>query len=384
MKLFDKHNIHELTTAYMEKHTLIFDKSIQIWIELIQHSIQRYIQNIDCDIRLLVDKDLALPIVIPNAQYDNSYVCSPYAQYIKYGYREIDIELKDKPLYRKTSKNILALFEKITNRDTFDNVIFVNNWLVSTNLYPSINVDQIHRVKAFLIEKFPNKAIIFRSISEVLNPAVCQILESEGFQKIVSRQVYIVDPKKEIYKKKKAFKEDLRLSRKRKEYTWIKSTDLTREEIERVKKFYDDLYIQKYSIINPQFTYSFFEKSIQKKWLSYLFLKKGNQIEACFGYINKNGIMTSPIIGYNFELPQKVGLYRLISLEIVREGVRKNLIIHSSSGASHFKKVRGAESSFEYNLVFYDHLSFKHKIPWRTLMGLTKYVAEPILKQFEL
>ena len=303
MKLFDKHNIHELTTAYMEKNKHIFDRSIQIWIELIQHSIQRYIDNIDCDIRLLVDKDLALPIVIPNAQYDNSYVCSPYAQYIKYGYREIDIELKDKPLYRKTSKNILALFEKITNRDTFDNVIFVNNWLVSTNLYPSISIDQIHRVKAFLIKKFPNKAIIFRSISEVLNPAVCQILESEGFQKIVSRQVYIVDPKKEIYKKKKAFKEDLRLSRKRKEYAWIKSTDLSREEIERVKKFYDDLYIQN-TPLSIHTSYSFFEKSIQENGLV-IFSKKGNQIEACFGYINKNGIMTSPIIGYNFELPQK-------------------------------------------------------------------------------
>ena len=129
---------------------------------------------------------------------------------------------------------------------------------------------------------------------------------------------------------------------------------------------------------------SFFKDSINNKWLRYFFLEKEEQIHACLGYYYRNGILTTPIIGYDFDLPQKVGLYRLISLQITQEGIKNDLIVHCSSGASTFKKVRGAEASLEYNLVYTKHLSRLRKLPWQTLKGMTKYIASPIIKKFEL
>ena len=136
MRLYDQYNITTLDKSDETKSS----RDIQIWISIMKNGIRHYIRNADSELKLIVDKDLFLPVVIPNSQFDNSYVCSPYSQYIDYGYREIDIELSDRPIINKISKGILKAFEKCTPRHAFDKVIFVNNWFASTNLYPEIPV----------------------------------------------------------------------------------------------------------------------------------------------------------------------------------------------------------------------------------------------------
>ena len=380
MRLYHQHNIKTLEKSDKTKSS----RDIQIWISIMKHGVRHYIKNADCELKLIVDKDLFLPVVIPNSKFDNSYVCSPYSQYIDYGYREIDIELSDRPVINKISKGILKAFEKCTPRHAFDKVIFVNNWFASTNLYPEITTQKLKEITEILLDQYPDRAIIFRSVSEELNIELINGLQNIGYEQIMSRQIYIVDPSKEIYKKKKAFKEDLRLQRNRKAYKWVTIDKCDDFILEKVKKFYDDLYLNKYSTINPQFTHAFFEDSINDKWLRYFFLEKEDKIHACVGYYHRNGIMTTPIIGYDFNLPQKVGLYRLISLQITQEGIKNSLIVHCSSGASTFKKVRGAQASLEYNLVYTKHLSRLRKFPWKTLKGMTKHIASPIIKKFEL
>lgn len=376
MQLYHKHTIKDILWQNSAEHSML--KSF------LKNGARHYIRNTDCELSLLVDKDLFLPIVKPYEDYANSYVCSPYGQYVDYGYKEVDIELSERPWANKLSKGAIKIFEKCAPRKHFDKVVFVNNWLLSTNLYPEITAQQLKDITDLLISEYPDRAIVFRSVGDILNHQLLSDLENLNYDKVLSRQIYILDPKLGIYKKKKAYKEDLRLQRKRTNYQWVNTEACPSDIWKKVKQFYDDLYLHKYSILNPQFTNAFFRDSIQEKWLSYQFLQKDGEVHACIAYFHKNGIMTTPILGYNFDLPKTEGLYRLDSLKIIAEGVENGLIIHNSSGAAKYKKHRGAVPSSEYNLVYSKHLSKARKFPWKLLQGMTKHIATPILNRYEL
>jgi hypothetical protein len=380
MKLYHSDNIDEVKWSSGKDA----QDCKRIWSSIIKNGARHYIHNVDCDVFLLSDGELFLPVVVPDSNYKNSYVCSPYGQYIDYGYREVDIELGNNLIASKISKGAIKVFEKYAPRHSFDQVIFVNNWLVSTNLYPFIEKKKLKEITDLLVSKYPKRAIVFRSLSTALNKDLIEKMLPLGYEQVLSRQIYIVDPKKGIYRKKKAFKEDLRLQRNRSEYQWVEADQCSPDVWKTIKGFYDNLYLKKYSLINPQFSNAFFRDSIQNKWLRYHFLQKEGKIYACIGYLYRNGIMTTPIIGYDFDLPQKEGLYRLTSLQITQEGVQNDLIVHSSSGASKFKKVRGGEAHLEYNLVYNKHLSRGRKFPWQTLQTMTKHIALPILNRYEL
>jgi hypothetical protein len=80
------------------------------------------------------------------------------------------------------------------------------------------------------------------------------------------------------------------------------------------------------------------------------------------GFFVRNGAMTQPLFGYDTSLPLEEGLYRLLTLVTLQEGVKRGLLVHASGGVGKFKKVRGGESVTEYNAVFTKHLPRKKAI----------------------
>ncbi len=53
-------------------------------------------------------------------------------------------------------------------RDT----VHVNNWLLSTNLYPALSEAQIRAITTHLIARFPTHAIAWRSVNTVAGEAL--------------------------------------------------------------------------------------------------------------------------------------------------------------------------------------------------------------------
>ncbi len=80
-------------------------------------------------------------------------------------------------------------------RTNINKVIVVNNWMLSTNLYHSINEQQIKQITKVLVEKFPEHTILFRSLNNKLYPATTEALSTVGYNKIMSRSIYLFDPK---------------------------------------------------------------------------------------------------------------------------------------------------------------------------------------------
>ena len=207
--------------------------------------------------------------------------------------------------------------------------------------------------------------------------AVLESLEQVGFKKVISRQVYLLNVCDSERPIKRAIKIDRKLQRASGQFVWEELSTAEASEVVRIKQLYDSLYLDKYSEFNPQFTEAFFRKAIEQAWLQVSVLRRGHggEIVAVVGYFNRSGIMTTPLIGYDREIPQSVGLYRLITLRIIDQAVANENFLHMSSGAAHFKRLRGAEPCFEYNMVLTSHLKWSQRMPWFALAGLTRWVA---------
>ena len=92
--------------------------------------------------------------------------------------------------------------------------------------------------------------------------------------------------------------------------------------------------------------------------------------------------MTQPLFGYDTSLPLEEGLYRLLTLVTLQEGVKRGLLVHASGGVGKFKKVRGGESVTEYNAVYTKHLPRKRQLPWKLIQAVSK-AAIPYFKKMD-
>lgn len=379
--LYNKNNIDQLDWGQSKDN--LFAKNYLY--PMVKDGCNKYIDNVDAEMNILVVDDVIFPIVFgnPNQKIKNSYVCSPTSHYIDYGKSEVQLELRNQPFLKNILFFLIDALGKVFKTLDFEKVVYVNNWLLSTNLYTEFDNKVFLVIKDFLMKKFPDYTIIFRSINDMYDINMHQSLKGLGFGEVLSRQVYILDPKKEIYKKKESYQKDLKLKRKSK-YYWENVENFEYQDYNRLRFLYDDLYIKKYSELNPTFNENFLKYTNETKCFTYRILKKDDKIYGVFGYFERDGFITAPVFGYDTSMPEKDGLYRLTALRILEDAIEKSWIVHQSSGVSKFKMHRGAESSIEYNMVYYDHVRFKQKIPWFLLEKLTSSVIIPIMKKYQL
>ena len=360
----------------------------RVLLPLIEQGTRSFFNNVDCQVAVLEVDGLLLPISITSkdATVKNAFVCSPTTHYIDYCKREVDVEFSQQRIIGGILKVIIGCFSGLFVRPSFEQVVMVNNWLLSTNLYPPLSRDTLRAIGAFLVERFPSHAIVYRSVNPVLNGTVLESLEQVGFKKVISRQVYLLNVCDSERPIKRAIKIDRKLQRASGQFVWEELSTAEASEVVRIKQLYDSLYLDKYSEFNPQFTEAFFRKAIEQAWLQVSVLRRGHggEIVAVVGYFNRSGIMTTPLIGYDREIPQSVGLYRLITLRIIDQAVANENFLHMSSGAAHFKRLRGAEPCFECNMVLTSHLKWSQRMPWIALAWLTRWVAGPVFRWFKL
>ena len=340
---------------------------------------QKYIRNIH-NTQLMAVKidDVILPITITDFHSQNTYTVSPYSHYVSYGGLE-EVKHLNSPLAEVVVKAMMKPVGWYFRYSELDKVVFVNNYLLSTNLYPSVNSDQLSAVSEALISQFPDRAIIFRSVDQKKNPHIYQTLEELGYDLMLSRQVWYMEPVAAL--KTRQCKEDVRVLKKA-GYDVVNGKDLSDDELHRAVQLYELLYLQKYSYYNPQFTFDFLKLARDEETLHIYGLKKDGQLNAIMGFFVRNGAMTQPLFGYDTSLPLEEGLYRLLTLVTLQEGVKRGLLVHASGGVGKFKKVRGGESVTEYNAVYTKHLPRKRQLPWKLIQAVSK-AAIPYFKKMD-
>ena len=319
-----------------------------------------------------------LPFTLAKHEAGTTYTVSPFTHYFSYAQEEAARELPRN--WQLVAQPLLSALASAARAEQFDRVVYVNNWLLSTNLYPALEPSSIKRLARYLPKVFPERAVIFRSLDVREHPVLISALITCGYRPVLSRQVYYQDPSEAL--KKRQLKEDARILRQN-GYRVKAGEAFSETDVERAAELYQLLYLKKYSGYNPDFSVEFFRLALREKLFCFLGLEKEGRLDGVLGYVVRNGVMTQPIFGYDTALPQDLGLYRSLSLLTLRTGLERGLLVNASSGVGEFKRQRGGAAAAEYNLVYSDHLPLARRWPWRTLETVSA-AALPLFRRLGL
>lgn len=376
VKIYDATNIDTLVFPTTKEGS----KARDFLLPLIKNGVHRYIKNIDVEMRILTIDDLILPVTINQNYYGQSYTCSPYGHYVECGMSALSNV--DSLWLRTPGRALLGFLGMFLKLGKLNQVVIVNNWLFSTDLFPAISEKQIEAISVFLNKRFPKHAIVFRSIHTYHGNHLYKAFKNNAFNLIASRLVYFLNTEKEEIFKSRIFKSDFKLLRET-DYTVENVSNVTEEEIQRILELYTSIYCEKHSALNPQFTSDFIKLAIESNLLQLKVLRKQEDISAVVGYWEREGIMLSPLLGYDTKKQPQDNLYRLSSTVLTQEARDQKCLFHLSSGASFYKKIRKAETSMEYCAVYHKHLPFYRRLPWKLLQSLINGVGRPFFHYYQ-
>lgn len=315
-----------------------------------------------------------------------SYVVSPLSAYG--GYAGSELERLKRPWLAWPLLRFVRASETVLNAARIDRLVQVNNWLLSTNLYPPQWFgEDLRDVTALVAERFPDHAFGFRSLNGFTNAEAIARFRRLGYVAIPSRQVYIFDARagrRAPCLTRHNSKIDGALLGKTR-YEVVAGADVADEEFERLERLYNLLYIEKYSALNPQFTAEWLRRGRRDGWLELRALRAPEgRIDGVLGWFANEAVITAPIVGYDTGLPQRAGLYRLLTRLCIEEAVERRIVLNFSSGAAEFKRLRGGEPAIEYSFVYVRHLSKQRRAAWRALQLGLEAIAVPMLRGLKL
>ncbi|CAI6082763.1 GNAT family N-acetyltransferase [Cohnella sp. JJ-181] len=347
---------------------------------------ESWVGNVRARLVVMSVDGIPVPLTVNDAEYANSYVCSPYTHYVSYARQELSL-LRSRALIAALSA-LLTGIGGLLKASRFNRVVHVNNWLLSTNLYPSLSDEQWSAALDRLILAFPGHAIAFRSLNAALNARELQLLQDRRCRLVPSRQIYLLrtgDPDFANAKARWLLKRDRALA-ERHGYAVSGPADMTAADIPRIAALYKMLYLEKYSLHNPQFTARFLETALAEGTLELHGYRDAvtGRLDAVLGFYAREGAMTTPLFGYDTSLPQEIGLYRMLSALLIGLARDRGLLLHESSGAAQFKRNRGAVADMEYTAVYDRHLPAWRRASWAALEGLLGRVGVPLMRRYKL
>jgi hypothetical protein len=351
----------------------------------INNNLPLYIAN-SVNPRVTKSKNCISYSVYPSTS-NNTYTTSQDIHYKAYPFDELKI------YFQKRSYLIVSAIVSLMTRWLNLDAVYVNNLLVSTNLYEDEFYDLIQ--KETFEEVIPyQKAIIVRNI--LRNDT--RIFENMGFKRIISRRVNILkttdtltkNQKKQINSDGNKLKELLKNKLVIKAYrvvpnfAHVQVANIEDVPFTKLRDLYKQLYHDKYSKYNPDFTEEWIKLFASSLNTGLIWIESNNIPIGVAGYYYTNSVLTTPLFGYdtNFSFESNYSLYRALSYIVHTEAKRLNKIEHRSGGCSHFKKQRGTKGENEYIMVKYNHLSFSKRFSWIYLHVLT-IGLEFVQKQFE-
>lgn len=353
-------------------------------LPMMKQSTDVWIGNVETTMIVITVDGIPLPVTINDAQYSNSYTCSPYTHYISYAREELEI-LPYRWLQKGLS-GLLSIIGLCLRKSSFNKVVQINNWLVSTNLYPALNGEQSIAVLEYVRQLYPDYAIMYRSLNETTEPLLMHSLQEYGCKSIPSRQIYTLDhdTSDSINAKTRwLIKRDRQLITKQ-GYTVVDHEHIQATDIARIVELYNMLYIQKYSVCNPQFTAAFIQLALEQQILTLYGLRKNGQLDGVLGFFSRKGIMTTPLFGYDTSLPQNTGLYRMLSVLLIDISKQNGDLLHESSGVGQFKRNRGAIATLEVSAVYDRHLKWSTRCCWSLLEYILYWIGVPLIRKFKL
>ena len=303
-----------------------------------QRGAATFIANLDTSLHLHRWGDHDLPVTVNDGTAGATFVCSPRVGYIDYPLEE------------------LAHFPN----------------------------PQVAPQTDDLAAKHPAHLLAMRSLTRRYNAPLMDSLEAAGWALLPSRQVFLIADFARECMPRRDFKRDEALWR-RGDYRYEELSAMGPDDAARIVALYNMLYLDKYSRLNPAYTPEFVALTHQIGLIRYLVLRDQAGTIQGFGGMYRAGLYaTMPLLGYNTAEAQDRGLYRLSFHAGTRYALDRQLQFNMSSGATGFKRNRGATAEMEFTAYYLRHLPWSRRVPFMLLRTIANQIGMPLLRTFEL
>lgn len=343
---------------------------------------QSYIGNIDVKVATFEWGGLSFPVTINETGGENAWVCSPLTTYSRYALEETRRVVPGALAWPLTA--VIGVADRWLRTVGLDRAVSVNNWLLSTNLYPSADGIDFFAVRDALEARWPGHAIWFRSLNAVQHAHWLHALATAGFELIPTRQVYVFRDVARCASRHQNLRRDFKLLRSS-SLQRVEGSAFSVDDFAASEALYGKLYLEKYSRLNPRYTAAFLQ-AWQRAGLLELsgFRDASGQLRAVVGIFAQGPLLTAPIVGYDTAWPQSAGLYRLLMAHVLSITRERAGTLNLSAGAAHFKRLRGGEPAIEYSAVLCAHLPAPTRRALASLRFLTTKLGVPIMEHFKL
>lgn len=350
--------------------------------------LRRAIANIETDYRLMSFAGRKVPVSLNHTEYGNSYVCSPYTAYISYAKDELGL------LNNRLLESLLAVLIRMAGgflkAARINRTLSINNWLVSTNLIPDWDLAQLQADTESLSKAHPGHSLSIRSLNEAHHGDLMTELAHQGWLLIPARQVYLFDPESsQKWWKRSHTKKDQALLRKveagKTSLHRVFPEQLRREDFEQIHQCFHQLFIEKHSNYNPQFSTEYLYWLHKKGLVAFHgFRDDTGRIVASIGLFIQQNTITTPIVGYDTTLPKSLGLYRLLMAVLLKETYERGQPMNLSSGAGSFKRARGGAPTLEYTAFYCTHLPWHRRALLKGFSALMNRFAPSLFDKHQI
>lgn len=341
------------------------------------------IRNVHTDIQVYHHNGILIPTSV-NAEQpypDNGWVVSPLTQLI--GYSRDEIPKLNSKLLRVFNRFLIATLAAPLRWAQLDRIQIFNNYCLSTNLY----ADEWRDIDLAVLRqqaqpRYPRHALMLRSVNEIQNKDLMARAHADHWLPLVNRQVYLYRDKAQWWARHNSRIDDRLLSQSGWSFRLLDPHD--EAEMARAEQLYNQLYLDKYSRHNVQFSADCLSRFSRSGLIELYGLFQHQQLLGVAGLFGLEQTLTAPIIGYDTQQPVQLALYRRLIAFVIRQAMERGLRLNLSAGSSDFKRRRGGEAVIEYSLVYVRHLSVYQRTVWRLLSWLSQTFYRPMLERFKL
>jgi len=341
-----------------------------------------FITNVHTQVTSVAAGGVCLPATVNHADTGQAWICSPYTTYARYALEEVT--RFGHPLLSPPLRALVRGADALLRRGHIDRAVMLNHWLVSTNSYPCLRDVDLAAAITEAKARWPDHALWFRSLNTAHHADWLHALARHGGVLLPSRQVYLFDEVAALARRHRDLRRDIDLLWKNDALSCapLHGSD---DDYARAAALYDDLYVRKYSALNPCY-----QASVLRAWhragLLHLHGLRDRQgvLQGVVGMLRMGNLLTSPIVGYNGALPRKLGLYRRLAARVLHEAATHGDMVNLSAGVAHFKRQRGGQPAIEYSVALIDHLPPARRHALHALGALLRGIGVPVMRHFRL
>ncbi|MDI1252741.1 hypothetical protein [Thermomonas sp.] len=343
---------------------------------------QAWIANVHARVVTLQTGAGPLPVTVHDGQTGDGWICSPRTTYADCAGEEAERYLPRAlaPLGRM----LPGLLGNVIACAGLDRAASINNWLLSTNLYPALDLVALPELLDEAVARWPRHGLWFRSLNACDTPNWLIALRERGCLPVATRQVYLYDRFAALSARHGNLRHDLAMLRKT-PLRHAANDSIGDADYLRIAELYALLYIEKYSRANPIYGEDFLRAWHRAGLLEFEgFRQADGRLSAVVGLFRQADIATAPIVGYDTHQPRRAGLYRLATACAYRRCMERGWRLNFSAGAASFKRLRGGQPAIEYSMVFACHLPRRTRAALRMLSAATCRIGAPLLRRFAL